>query len=344
MKQHHLRIKRHYSIVPHTINQVELRSGVWQPTSFVIHDHANTGKLFPILKDLDGELSTYEVAQKHSVTRGDVEGILNNLQQLKVLESGASTAIDYYIEGMHSHPTHISESQRILIIGDTKAVAAVKYHCSSIYNADLIETLDLENPLIKRLKSTDQWLLDGLAMQEMVESFVWWKNHFIVLALSHNDPVLAMHLNQVNYMLGTHWIHGVMDGPFIFIGPGFISHAGPCYHCFEKRVAMNLREYASYQRYKEMLITESIHPSAKYDIKPVFLNLFASYLALEIQNYQLTKTCFTKAKVFSVYLPTMETGFHEVLKLSNCQVCGIVTHQDDQQLYFDYQTLLEEAS
>jgi hypothetical protein len=67
-------------------------------------------------------------------------------------------------------------------------------------------------------------------------------------------------------------------------------------------------------------------------------------MAMEVANYHYTKMCFTRSKALSIYLPTMEICFNEVLRLSGCPVCGAVPHRDDQQLYYDYQTVLENVS
>jgi hypothetical protein len=103
---------------------------------------------------------------------------------------------------------------------------------------------------------------------------------------------------------------------------------------------MNLREYASYQRYKEILVMSDLAESIIKKCSPT-MYVLSAHLAMEIINYRHSKTCFTKSKALSIYLPTMEICFNEVLRLSGCSVCGSIPHRDDQQLYYDYQTLLE---
>jgi len=341
MKQATLRIKSHFSIIPHSAQQVELRSGVWNPTSFIINDESNTNKLYAILKDLNGNLTVQEMAKKHHVSRAEIEAILDHLQQLNVVESSTSEVINNYMEHLVVQSGGLNDNGRnILIIGEDIICHEIKRILVNITHENSIVTLDVADPAIKSIKTNAQWMFDSFMLEEAVDKFSWWKDYFIVLALTRNDPLLAMRLNQMNYTLGIPWIHGVIDGPFIFIGPAFLSQSGPCYHCFEKRVTMNLREYASYQRYKETLAVNECTENIINKSSPV-MHVLAAHLAMEIINYRYAMTCFTKSKALSIYLPTMEIFFNEVLRLSGCSVCGSVSHRDDQQLYYDYQSLLE---
>lgn len=341
MKQANLRIKAHFSIIPHSLQQVELRSGVWNPTSFILHDEANTNKLYPILKDLNGDFTTQEMAKKHHVSRAEIESILDHLQQLNVIENATSEVLNNDMEYLAVQSSDLNDRiKNILIIGEDVICQEIKRILMGVTHQNSIATLDITDPAIKNIKTNSQWMFDTFMLEEAVEQFAWWKDYFIVLALTRNDPLLAMRLNQMNYTLDVPWIHGVIDGPFIFVGPAFFSQAGPCYHCFEKRVTMNLREYASYQRYKETLAVNDCMENKINKGSPV-MHVLAAHLAMEVLNYHHLKTCFTKSKALSIYLPTMEICFNEVLRLSGCTVCGAVSQRDDQQLYYDYQTVLE---
>lgn len=341
MKQSTLRIKPHFSIIPHSAQQVELRCGVWNPTSFIVNAESCTNKLYPILKDLNGSLTVQEVANKHNISRIDVEGILDHLQQLEVLESSTSEIVQHYPDSfVENVPASIGKLENILIIGDDVVSREMKRLLSHSISENCVSTIDINDPEIKDIRTNSQWKSDSFILQETIDKFSWWKDYFIVVALTKNDPILTLRLNQINYALNIPWMHGVMDGPFLFIGPLFNSTSGPCYSCFEKRITMNLHEYASYQKYKEISMIHDIDDAAENKCSPA-MHVFLSHLILEIINYRHAKTCFTKGKVLSIYLPTMEICFNEVMRLSGCPVCGSVSNRDDQQLFYDYQTLLE---
>jgi len=75
-------------------------------------------------------------------------------------------------------------------------------------------------------------------------------------------------------------------------------------------------------------------------IEPALRSLFASHVTMEVLNYVLTEYSFTVRKVLSIYLPTMEIVFRDVLRTSACKTCGSTSLRDNQQLYFDNHALL----
>ena len=200
---------------------------------------------------------------------------------------------------------------KILIIGEDVICHEIKRIIENSCGKNTVATIDIHDPEIKNLKKQSQWD-DHFALQEAVNKFSWWKDYFIVLALTQNDSILAMRINQITYTLKAPWIHGAIDGPFLFIGPTFNARSGPCYHCFEQRITMNLREHASYQHYKDD------GPDHATSTKSPIVHVLSAYLALEVINQYFFKTSFTRSKALSIYLPTMEICFHEVLQLSGC--------------------------
>ncbi len=343
MNQSILQIKKHFSIIPHSSCDVELRSGVWNPTAFMIHDESNMNKLFDILKDINGEHETKDIAARHQVSSATVEGVLDYLTSLDVLEYPHSSTENAFI-GLSEQSRQETGSSLLplLLVGDDTVCQEISRIVTRAGFRGSIKTMSLQNDIIKHIKSNSQWSFDYFMMQETEDKCSEWKDHFIVLALSQNDPILSMRINQIAHHLGISWIHGVIDGPFLFIGPTFFPNKGCCYQCFEQRVAMNLREYASYQRYKETMMQRASSVSDAEASYPL-MHLLSSHLAMEIICYQRSKSCFTQSKVLSIYLPTMEICFNEVLRLSGCAVCGSHPHRDDQQLYYDYQAVLEKT-
>jgi hypothetical protein len=104
---------------------------------------------------------------------------------------------------------------------------------------------------------------------------------------------------------------------------------------------MNLREYSSYQKYKSAIVENKILSKSAFPMQSALNSLMISHLTMEILNFALTGCSFTRNKVLSIYLPTMEMTFNEFLKVSTCKNCGSQPHRDDSQLYFDVQGLLQ---
>jgi hypothetical protein len=104
---------------------------------------------------------------------------------------------------------------------------------------------------------------------------------------------------------------------------------------------MNLRELASYQKYKNALCDGRVQ-GAKFELEPALCSLVAAHTTMESVNYLLTSTTYTVGKVLAIYLPTMEISFQEVLRLPGCAACGAQTYREEPELYFELRALLNE--
>lgn len=341
------RIKKHFSIIAHTPNEIELRSGVWNPIAFTVKDQSNSGQLFQIFKGLDGTLSPAELATQLNIPLTDITEVIEHLQELGTIETTATNALEYYLEQVDplmgtSMLEKKAESQTpILLLGDPELTKDLQRLLTASLGEKQATIVDSSDPLFLLLKEADDsWLYNGLKLQEKLIEFQSWKDHFIILALHSIDPLLSYKLNRIAYGLNISWMHSAIDGPFLFAGPLFIGKQGPCYECFETRVMMNLKEQASYQRYKQALVEKKNLRHAAPPIEPVLRNLLASHVALETLNYILTNNAFTIRKVLSIYLPTMEIMFHDLLRVAGCQTCGAIPQRDGQEHCFDSQALL----
>src|SRR5688572_6873310 len=95
-----VRIKRFYSMIAHSPDIVELRHGVWNPVSFTLTDEAKAGKLFNVLRRLDGSTSPAVLARELKLAREEIEAIIDHLGQLGVLEFGPTNSLDYYLDNI----------------------------------------------------------------------------------------------------------------------------------------------------------------------------------------------------------------------------------------------------
>jgi bacteriocin biosynthesis cyclodehydratase domain-containing protein len=334
-----LRIKRHFSVIPHGPDVVELRWGIWNPTSFTITDESGSGLLYRLIRRLDGSVSARALAREENASRSDVEGLIDHLIELGVIDHGPTNALDHYIDNyvptMGASEVRDHTPPRIMLLGDLEPMDEI----SRILNASL------PNAAISRVATDDpawillaernvSWLFDGIDFRERLRAFEHWRESFIVFASRIINPVRFRALNRVALALNIPWLHAAIDGPFLIIGPTVIPGRSACYECLETRVLMNLRDAAGYQRYKSALAeAELIH-----DSQPVLaglLSLFASHAALETLNFALTGGGFTVNKALTIHVPTMEFAFNEVLRVPNCGGCGSAPERDDQALYLD---------
>ncbi len=340
------RIKRHYSIVAHTPNVVELRYGVWNPISYTLTDEEESGHLFRLLSLLDGTLSASEIARAEKIPQADVEALLDHLIELGVAESGSSSSLDYYLDQiiptLRNADGNSGEGRPVVLIGDQDLCSEIERYLRQTLRHVELAIPPADDPRIAALQRSDTlWLQNGIEFQEKVTLFEPWRNHFLIYAAKIINPVLLRALNRISLEHGIPWIHAALDGPFVFVGPIFVPHRSACYECFETRVIMNLRESTSYQAYKRALVERHIR-YGQLPLEPVLAGVLASHTAIESLNFILTENSFTVGKVLAIYLPTMEFTFNEVLRVPGCAACGSSPERDDKELYFDMRALIRD--
>jgi bacteriocin biosynthesis cyclodehydratase domain-containing protein len=338
-----IRIKPYFSAIVHNPNWVELRQGVWNAVSHMLQDESEEGILAKVILGLMANSTVKEIAENINVSQSKVENVLDYLQQLGVLQSRAENIIDYYIDNLvptlrRPGKMHYPITMPVVLVGDTFITQVIQQQLKLIAEIEMIEGHALWNMLAD---TSDEWLYDSLLQQKMIEQFSVWQGKFVVYATRHINPVLATKMNRVAYLLNIAWIHLALDGPFIFIGPTFQGKKAPCYDCFETRISMNLRESENYQKYKNALAKKQVYTQNTDGLLSITTNMLSAHAIFEIINYLTTQCTFTKEKTLSIFLPTMEFTYHEVLRFAACRTCGSVAHRDDAQLYFDFQSLTE---
>jgi bacteriocin biosynthesis cyclodehydratase domain-containing protein len=334
------RIKRFYSLVPHSLDLVELRYGVWNAVSHTVADQSAAGKLYPILQHLDGSFTPKEISQKLDVPLREIEAVLDHLEGLGVLEAASSSALDYYLDTVGSWRTDAEATRptSVLLLGDDDLCAAVRGYMQPCLEGTPVE-LGASGDAASLISEFDRsWLFDGLEFETRLAPFEQWRGSFVVYAEKTINPLATQVLNRVCTALRIPWMHVALDGPFLLVGPIFLPRRTACFECLELRVTMNLRESGSYQRYKQALAEGEVH-RGPLAIEPTLVGILASHTALEAVNYALTGYSFTVGKILTIYLPTMEFAFNEVLRAPTCPACGSMPERDATELYFGMDAL-----
>jgi bacteriocin biosynthesis cyclodehydratase domain-containing protein len=340
-----LRLKKYYSLVAHSPDDIELRYGVWNPTSFTLTDESKSGRLFRLMARLDGSVSPVQLAKEEDVPLEEVEALVDHLSTLGVVESTAGSSLDYYLDNIlpWQADSNARPDRPIVLLGDLDLAAEIKRYLSPSLPKNLATIVDQCDPAWIALSDGDaSWLSDGLRFQEKLLTFEKWRDSFIVFATKIINPVQLRMLNRICLDYRIQWIHAVLDGPFLFVGPIFVPHRSPCYECLEMRIMMNLRESASYQRYKHALVQRQVK-NGQFPIEPVIGGMLASHTAMETLNFLLTGSSFTVNKLLAIYLPTMEFTYNEVLRAPSCTACSPSSERDDKELYFDMGKLINQS-
>lgn len=337
-----LAIKRFFTLIMHSPDEVEIRNGVWNTTSFSLKDDHQKGILAEIVRSLDGNFSALEIAKNLNCKRKEVEDVIDYLDQLGILEDGPGSALDYYLDTIV--PTLMgSETQaekKVILLGSSVLTQQLrKLLESSESNIKISEITELPTQVYE---NGGEWRFDGLKNTLMLEQFKSFSDSFLIGAFSSIDTLAFEAVNRASIEYGFPWLHLAVDGPMIIVGPLFTPSKGPCYECFEKRVSLNLRNHASYVDYKNAL-TEKRIKNGVVPIDGILANLAASHAALEALNFLNTGQSFTYGKALCIYIPTMEFSYNEVLRLPGCHACGSLTELEDTELYFDVRNIFNES-
>lgn len=334
------RIKRHYSLVAHSADVVELRHGAWNAVTHTLADESASGRLLRLLRRIDGTFGAEQIAVLESVPLAEVEALLDHLSEIGVLEHGVGSALDFYAEHAARHLTgHVGtpakEPAPPIIVSDDGPLAM---RIAALLGGEPSpeDRPQVHKELVRCAKAS---LEDGLAFEEAVAPFERWRGRFVVHAMAAVNPLELRGLNRVCLHHKVPCVAAAIDGPFLLVGPTVLPGRSACLECLETRVLMNLREAASYQAYK-MALLEGRATGATASIDGVLGSLLSALVSMEALNFALAGTSFTVGKVLCVYLPTMEFTYNEVLRVPGCTACGRESVSSDRELYFDIRAML----
>lgn len=331
------RVPPSFSIVAHSPDVVELRRGAWNPVSITLTDQTGSGKLFRALDLMDGSATLQEVADGAGLTPDDARNLVAYLARQDAVESEPRSALDQHLTLYRETLGAAGESRlrfdRLTCLGSEELAGQIGEQLEELglpFSRSLADAADTES-----LCSADFTLADDpLTFRRALERFEAWRGTLVVYASMSVHPILLRNLNRVCLHHGIPWVHAVADGPYLIVGPTFVPRRSSCYECLDSRVALHMRESESYTRYKRALAARSVKTGEPH-LRGPFRSLLASLAALEVANLMSTGSNFTLGKALTVFLPTMEFSYNEVLRAPGCPACSPMTEQHEQGLYFD---------
>jgi bacteriocin biosynthesis cyclodehydratase domain-containing protein len=331
------RVPPSFSIVAHSPNVVELRRGAWNPVSITLTDQTGSGKLFRALDLMDGGATLQEVADRAGLTPADAKNLVAFLSRQDAVESEPQNALDQHLSLYRETLGAAAESRlrydRLTCLGGPDLGVEMAEQLDDLGLSFSWTSLDPAEQ--ERLTSSDFTLADDpLAFRKEMARFEGLKGSLVVFASMTVHPILLRNLNRVCLHHGIPWVHAVADGPYLIVGPTFVPGRSPCYECLDSRVTLSMRESESYARYKRALAARSVKTGKPHLMGP-FRGLLASLAAMEVANLMSTGSNFTLGKALTLFLPTMEFSFNEVLRVPGCPACSPMTEQHEQGLYFD---------
>jgi len=339
------RIRPHFSVIAHSPDLVELRYGVWNPVSFTLRDDSASGTLARLAYRLDGTASAERIAKEEQVSIGEVERLTEELEEVGALETGPRNVVDALLQRVPGSGGGIGGSPDVRpldIISDADTGSQLR--CLLRSEVSEIQVHDDGSELFALLG--DSVLADrddGLAYYKAHQAFDHLKGRFVLVARTTVDPIRLKHINRVCLEQRVPWLSAVIDGPFVFIGPLIVPRRAACFECFETRLLMNLRESASYQHYKHAIVHHKVR-HGDVPAKQLLVSLLTTHAAIEATTFALTGHACTVGKVLSIYTPTMEFAYHDILRVPNCDACGAQMCATGEELYFDHSGIVAEST
>lgn len=319
------------TLIPYSLDRVEIRKGVWNSDSMIIEDDDATGTLWPTIELLSrGAEYSQILSQVDGLTH---EALTDLVDYLKSIGAMLLEDLDARV-GKTSRPIWILSDNAILAetIGKIVSVDDIEV---TVISEDSLPTNNLFSSF--RLEDLGDELKLERISGELTEAFSSCPDVFLVVALTQNNPALLRVLDQIARKVGLSWLHATVDGPALYVGPFVVPNRTVSYRTFERRVAMNLREHQSYVSW----IRASSEGSARTinsKIDSTTLHLLASLVANEAGKIATKGLATTRNKVLSIYLPTMEIAYNDILPMAVFD--GDSQFNSAPDLYYDIRTLL----
>ena len=314
-------------MIPYSMDRVEFRRGVWNAESTTLEDDEATGTLWPALDLLNQGLKPSEITSRvPGLTRRALDDIISRL-----------IAIGALVQEEAESESPIKADRTVWVFSDE---AALSGQIMRILDEEGLQSIAIDNDTqpssqffasLRLGESADELLMEQQIL-EIVSARDTSTDPFLVVALTQNNPAMLRALDLLARRAGLAWLHAVIDGPALYVGPFIIPGVTASYKTFEQRVAMNLRERQSYLSWMRAAAADKVKTGTSA-ITASVRTLLAAHVAHEATNIAQGGLYTTRNKVLSVYLPTMEIAFNDVLPMAKFDATSQFDSAPD--LYYD---------
>lgn len=333
------RVRPHYTIIFHDTDVVEFRHGVWHFYSVTVVDDTHSNILYRVVELLDGNKTLQEIVRVIGTNKKrQILELVERLINEGIVEPEPRIDIfQYYTTFLGTDAAKHSIKEKFKILANQSPLTDVIRNVIS----DEITITCFPQDLLNEINSIDLTKLDALELCTLTSKLEQYFKSVDMLLITYTslNPIFLRNINRIAMELKVPWMISGIDGPFIMVGPTITPPEGPCYECFEMRVCLNLRNNESYLKYKKALVERKVK-EGQYPIPQVILHLTSALTSLEILSRLLTGYNSTSGKVLTIYIPTMEFLYHEILKMPNCPAC--TSGKVGQPPYFDVKAYIDE--
>jgi bacteriocin biosynthesis cyclodehydratase domain-containing protein len=313
-------------IVAHDDDVVEVRTGVWSAASVTLTDDEHRGILADILLALSRGEATGRIVD-HGRIRGDdvasvVEVLLDNEMMVPRSVADGRSFMPYLGTRTIGLGSARREPPRQVVIAGRGH--DVELFVRMLGEADRERVTIMDGALLDEARRRDLYLeRHGMAIVDARAPFAEWQGTAVVALGPELDPILLRNLNRLALDVGFQLLPAAADGPFGIIGPTVIPRVTACFECAETRVLDAMRDHTLYTRYREALAEGRVHGGGVRDeVMNPFHALVVAFAAWEVSSLINLGTAYTAGKLLTIYAPTMEIAFHDLLLVPGCAACS----------------------
>jgi len=292
-----------------------------------------------LLEYLDGSRPLQEICQELNLSLQEVEPVIAQLQEKKILETVKERLIPYddplppFLAHYADDPQALQkklqhavvalfgvEDLSLILLRDLAIHGIKKLHwvnCGSASQVDQKWVRRLDADIQIHLKHSDEW-------EQTINT--WTQNPDLMVVCQRGlDPQLEEVMNAIAIRKNFKLMRCSLLGAEGYVGPTVIPRQTACLKCYELRVEGTIQHFEEYLVFKKHLCEH--RDQRPFGFSPSFLQVIAAISAWEIVKILIGPEPtllppLTYGRQLVINFLTMNITPHTVLKVPRCPVCG----------------------
>ncbi len=332
-----LRLSPSYYVIRMDQSRVQLRRE--DGHIIILETEGKATSVASLLEHLDGSRSLQEICQRLNLSLQEVEPVIAQLQEKKILETVKEGQLSYdnplppFFAHYAADPQALQQKLqhavvalfgvedlslillRNLAIHGIRKLHWVNSSLASQIDQDWLRRLDADIQI--HLKHIDEW-------EQIIDTLTQNPDLMVVCQIGL-DPQLEEVMNAIAMRKNFKLMRCGLLGAEGYVGPTVIPRQTACLKCYQLRVEGNVQHYEEYLTFKKHLRE---HRSQRpFGFSPSFLQVIAAISAWEIAKIligseQTLLLPLTYGRQLIINFLTMMITPHTVLKIPRCPVCG----------------------
>ncbi|MCL2737176.1 MAG: hypothetical protein FWD75_11245 [Propionibacteriaceae bacterium] len=326
--------------------EVRIRKGIWNYEEAVLNLDGVSPDLqaavSTMIQRIEKESSVAPEAVEHEfLTQADdisqFHDLVNALTAQRYLVDAGESVADRLISSLvggsslaYRLQTDASLMQPVLLITDNESTAA---YCETLAKQSGLPLETMPIDLMRRLSQADLTTrFDGIDTRNEMDRQIAYLSAYQAVCVTLSTPWVSLlrNLNRVVVRTGHMVSYSILDGPFLTAFTIKPKETG-CFECFENRILARIENLSIYKKFVEAS-NPLVEHRAQAEVTGL-LNTFASLPLFEALLYGYTKHAKLAARVFNVFIPSLEVQVQDLLRMPSCPACGFLDESRIEEMY-----------